>query len=265
MWPCLFAWVWFAGSLAYAEGGATSLDVVLDAANLPYSDRKGQPPGLDTEIAIELSKRLGQTLQVHWVDSLDEGLLTPVLRENAGVDIAIGIPIEERAVEERLRVGEHALYSIPYASTGYVLVTRKDFRDVNSFEDIGRATIGVELGSVGGHELWNQGYLLRQFGSQERIIDEVANGGLDCGLLWANAGWFIAQDELWKERLKIQRVKPDIADMRWNVAIALGRHNRELLPLLDSAIIQMKQEGVFKRIFAKYNIPYFEAFEEESR
>jgi len=236
----------------------------LDSENLPYSDRKGQPPGLDTEIAIELSTRLGQTLRVHWVDSLDDGLLTPVLRESEGVDIAVGIPIEDRAVEEKLRVGEQVLYSIPYASTGYVLITHKDFRDLGSFEEIGRATIGVELGSVGGHELWNQGYLLQYFGSQERIIDEVANGDLACGLLWANAGWSIGQDELWAERIKIQNVKPDIIDMRWNVAIALGRHNRELLPKIDNAIIQMKREGVFKRIFAKYNIPYFEAFEEES-
>lgn len=247
---------------AHAEDAG--LRVILDRNNPPYSSMEGHPPGLDAEIAGEISRRLERPLQVVWADTLDDGLLTPVVRPGGEADIAVGVPIDRDTVEEMLHVGEQVLYSLPYAATGYVLVTSKDHEPVDDLKQVGRGVIGVEVGSVAAMQLWDNGYLLRRFGSQDRILNAIAAGDLEYGVVWSNGGWLIEQDERLLDALTIQNAEIDMRKPRWNVAVAVGRHNRELLPVIDSVIYAMRQDGVFESLYEKYHIPYFDPFEEGS-
>ena len=137
-------------------------------------------------------------------------------------------------------------------------------RELLDFKEIGREPVGVEVGSVGGRWLWNEGYLLRRLGSQQRILERIAGGDLRYGLLWPNAGWLIAQDEVFRESLRIQLVDPKIDQMRWNMAVAVSRRDRELLPGIDAAILKLARAGRFEALFAKYEVPYFNPFEDEA-
>lgn len=247
---------------AFADANQARLTVILDQENLPYSSQGGSSQGLDAEIAALLAEKLGRDLKIEWADTLDDGMLTPVVRPQGRVDAAVGVPIEEKTVEDRTRVGMEALFSIPYSATGYVLVTSAEMRDLESFEDIGREEIGAEVGSVAAGELWNQGYILRHLGSQERILTELVGGGLRFGVLWTNAGWMIEQDERFRGKLKIQPVEIESDELRWNVGVAVGRHNRDLLPKIDSAILALRREGIFPGLFNKYHIPYFQPLEQ---
>lgn len=247
-----------------AEGNGNGLRVILDRNNLPYSSLEGHPSGLDAEIAGEIARRIDRPLQIVWADTLDEGLLTPVVTEGGEADIAVGVPVEPAAVEDSMYVGRHVIYSLPYASTGYVLVTAKDHARVSELADIGRGVIGVEVGSVAASQLWDRGYLLRQFGAQERILEAIASGELEYGVLWSNSGWLIDQNDIFRESVAIQPAEIDMLTPRWNFAAAVGHHNRELLPVIDSVIYAMRQEGVFRSLYEKYHIPYFDPFEEGS-
>lgn len=240
------------------------LRVILDQNNLPYSSVEDHPPGLDAEIAGEIARRLERPLQVVWADTLDDGLLTPVARPEGEADIAVGVPVEPATVEEMFHVGRHVLYSLPYAATGYVLVTSKDHSPVDELEEIGRGVIGVEVGSVAAQQLWDRGYLLRRLGSQDRILEAIATGDLEYGVVWSNGGWLIDQNPRFQEALTIQDAEIDMLHPRWNVAIAVGHHNRALLPVIDSVILGMKQDGYFQSVYEKYHVPYFDPFEEGS-
>jgi ABC-type amino acid transport substrate-binding protein len=241
-----------------AEGAASTLRIVADKENLPYSSERQHPPGLDVEIALELAKAMGATLAIEWIDTLDEGLLKPVLDPETGIHAAVGVAIESRTVEDAAPVGEEALFSLPYAAARYVLVTRREFRDLNSIEETGRVALGVEAGSVAAVELWNAGFMTRHFGSQERILEALVEGSLDFGVLWNNAGWMMSQNERWREAVKMQVMPWGVPGIEWNLGVAVGRHNRELLPAIDGAILKLKKEGTFKRLFEKYSMPYFE-------
>lgn len=259
-----FKTLWFAPAclllcaVSSAQTAPQRFVVVADQENLPYSSRRQSPPGLDVEIALAIANELGAPLEMRWVDTLDEGLLKPVLDPDEDVHAAIGVPIEPRTVEDSAAVGEEALYSLPYARARYVLVTRKAFRDLNSIEETGRSELGVEIGSVAAHELWNAGFITRHFGSQERILDELLAGGIDYGVLWNNAGWLIQQNDEWRDAFKLQVIPWGVPQTEWNLAVAVGRHNRELLPLIDGAILKLKKSGAFMRLFEKYHVPYFE-------
>jgi ABC-type amino acid transport substrate-binding protein len=219
---------------------------------------------MDAELAGELARRLNRPLQIVWADTLDEGLLSPVVRPDGGADMAVGVPVEPATVEDSMYVGRQVLYSLPYAATGYVLVTGKDHTSVSDLKSVGRGVIGVEVGSVAASQLWDRGYLLRRFGDQDRILEALASGDLEYGVLWGNSGWMIEQDRAFQDALTLQHAEIDMLKPRWNVAVAVGRHNRTLLPVLDGVILAMKQDGYFKALYKKYHIPYFDPFEEGS-
>ncbi|MBI3735507.1 transporter substrate-binding domain-containing protein [Candidatus Sumerlaeota bacterium] len=247
----------------HAEG--EKLSIVFDQSNLPYSDKHENPAGLDVEIAGEIANILGAELDRRWTNTLEDGLISPLLDAKEPVDFAVGAPLDPRAVEDTHRVGQEALYSIPYAAARYVAVTRKDAANLLSFADIGHDLIGVEVGSVAAYELPKHGYLVDLMGSQEKILDALSDGKLRYGLLWPNAGWQIEQNPKWRETLKIQSVKPDFSGLEWRIAAAVGPTRRELLPRIDAALLQLKKQNRIKPIYEKYKVPYFAPFEEEEK
>ncbi len=254
---------------AFPEAGrratAERLTVVLDKENLPYSSRRGSPPGLDAEVAQALAQVVGVELAIRWANTLEEGWLSFLLARAEAADFAVGAPIEPRSVEESGRVGDQVLYSQPYATARYVLVSRREERDLLAFSEVGREPLGVEAGSVAEHELWNQGYLLRRFGDQDRVLRTLVDGGLRYGVLWMNSGWLIHQEPAYVERLKVQPAPIDAAEMTWGLAVALAPGHGELVGRFNAAIGELSRQGAFARLFARYHVPFFEPEEGTSK
>lgn len=237
------------------------LIVVLDEENLPYSSRRGRPAGLDAEIATALAGWMNRELEIDWVDTLAEGLLSPLLGDESDAILAVGAPVDLNWVEEETAVGREVLFSIPYASTRYVLVTRRSSPEYVTFAQIDRIPVGVEVGSVAGRLLGDRGFLLRRFGSQDRILKALLDGRLDIGVVWTNSAWLIDQDAKMRERLRVQPAEPEIPGMAWNLAMAIAPDHASLLEEVNAAIMEMKREAVFERLFAGYKIPYLEPIE----
>ncbi len=248
------------GTCAFAEA---TLSVVFDEDNLPYSKREGMPDGLDVEIAQLLALQMGVSLDIHWVNTLEEGLLTPLTRGDSPIQLAVGVPIEPKTIEDERRVAGDILYSIPYATAQYVLVSRATATDLPAFKAIGREPIGVELASVASTRLWDEGFAVEGLSSQDELLKAVARGAFAYAALWNNAGWLIDHDDALRGRLKIQPAAPEFRGMRWNLAVAVGKQNAQLLPKLNEAIAALRKLDAFRPFFVKYGIPYIAPFNQE--
>lgn len=259
-WPVLAAGVLFATLLwpgdAFADGAR--LSVVFDRDNLPYSRAGEGPEGLDVEIARLVARQLGADLDIRWVNTEAVGLLSSVVAQDDPVDMAVGVPVEPRTLEGERPVGRDVLFSLPYASARYALVTRKDHRDVAQFLSVKAEQVGVESGSVASRVLGDRGFLLQGMASQDRLLAALAGGRIDCAVLWNNAGWMIAGDDEWRAALKVQAAVPDMAEMGWDLSVAVGKNNGLLLARINEAMEALRNTGVFRSLFAKYRIPYFE-------
>lgn len=248
-----------------AEAGTNParLSVVFDAENLPYSSHRENPPGLNVDIARLIAAQLGSELDIHWVDTQNEGLLGFLIGEDGEqpVHAAVGVPLEPRTVEDERLIGPEVLFSEPFASSRYVLVTKKDHALVNTFRAIGPKPIGVMRGSVASMRMWDTGYAVKGMPTQQSVLDAILKGDVEYGMLWNNVGWLIGQDERYRSALAISDVAPEVSGMTWNLAIAVSKEHRYLLPRLNHAIQLLRSQDAFKPVFDKYHVPFFEPIE----
>ena len=247
----------------FALASARSESIVLDENNPPYSTLRPMPEGLELDVARLIAAHMQVGLEIVWTDTLKHGLLSYLVEDEGEVALAVGVPVEPTTIEDEARVGDKVLYSIPYASTRYVLVSRKSFPEIPNFHAVGREYVGAELGSVASSRLWDEGFLVHGMASQDELLKAVARGELPYAVLWSNAGWLIGQSERLDEALKVQSAEPDIAGLSWNLAVAVRRERPDLLKKVNTAIEELRRVNAFQPLFDHYGLPYFQPFTPE--
>lgn len=251
---------------AFAGSAGSTLSVVFDTDNLPYSSRGGDTAGLNVDIARLLAAELDLRLDTLWVDTEKHGLLSFLIGEESGAaeaQAAVGVPVESRTVEDEERVGTEVLFSEPFASTRYVLVTQHSRARVSDFQSVRLTPLAVESGSVAGMNLWDKGYVVRGMPSQTRILEALADGDVAYGVLWSNAGWYIERNDRFRGSLRVSDVKPDVPGLEWNVGVAVSREHAYLVGRVNEAVAALRETGAFKPIFEFYDVPYFEPIRAE--
>ena len=247
------------------------LTICADPRNLPYSSSDPKAPGVDIEVAQLLAKGLGVTVKFHWLDTLRDSLLADMLREHC--DCVLGVPIEERAMEETIEIGKRVNYSTPYFGTGYILVAREGQQpaSVKKLEDIRTETLGAEAGSIAGDLLKQKGYNRRVYRSQIAVLNGLQKGDIAFGMLWANAGWLIENGPP-NPRRGAQTTTPAYPDLklveaylpgpgfRWDIAVAVRKGDEDLKRAIDSVIQEKIIGEPIEKICKKYKLPYYEPF-----
>ncbi len=251
---------------ASASDLPATLTVVFDEENLPYSSRRGRPPGLNVEVARLIASRLELELDIQWVYTDRVGLLRFLVDEDAGpsVHAAVGVPIEPGSVEDESLVGSEVLFSQPFASTRYVLVTPKEHAPLREFRAVGLEPVGVERASVASMRLWDSGFVVKRMQSQRSILDAIAAGDIDYGVLWSNAGWLIDRDERFRETLTLSAAEPKVSGLAWDLGVAVNREHAYLLPRINEAIATLRSAGAFEPVFRSYHVPFFPAKSEDT-
>ena len=252
---CAFA---FAFSLNSAWGAPGRLSLVLDENNAPYSLHGPPASGLELDVARLIATQMDAELDIQWTDTVKHGLLSFLVEDQDPVQLAVGVPVEAKTVEDEELVGDKVLFSVPYASTRYVLVSRKSFADLPNFKAVGREYVGVERGSVASSRLWDEGFLLEGMASQERLLRAVAAGEIPYAVLWSNAGWQIERNAQLSEVLKVQPAEPGINGLTWNLSVAVSPMHDHLMPEINTAIRSLRDAGAFRLLFSRYGIPFFE-------
>jgi mxaJ protein len=202
------------GLTAKSADGKPVLRVCADPNNLPFSNARGE--GFENRLAELLAREMGRTVRYTWW-AQRRGFIRNTLRAGA-CDLVAGVPSSLELV----------MATRPYYRSTYVFVYREDAGfDVGSFDDavLKDLRIGVHLVGDDGantppaHALSKRGivgnvrgYMLYGDYSQPnppaRILDAVASGEIDVGVVWGPlAGYFAPRGDA---RLKMVPVSPQI-------------------------------------------------------
>ncbi|HYZ21963.1 MAG TPA: transporter substrate-binding domain-containing protein [Rhodopila sp.] len=208
---------------------------------LPFSSRKGDPPGFQIELGQAIAKQIGVALEPIWI-------VGPNQLRRAGCDIVTDAIAEPGVQEETgLRLSK------PYYRTGIVLAVRSDNPIANADAIDPHAKIGV-MGSSVASMIFNQrGLTTSVFGFEDEMLAAVADKEVDgAAVSRSAAGYFNLTHPAQAFRLvEIDGLAPAF---EWNVAVGMVKPDDKLRAAIDSALDRLIVDGTIRRIYAEYGI-----------
>jgi mxaJ protein len=239
-----------------AHGAERELRVCADPDNLPFSREDGS--GFENRIAALVAREMGARLAYDWLPQR-RGFVRKSM--GAGLcDVFIGVPVGfERVATTR-----------PYYRSAYAFVYREG-EPLRSFDDprLAQLRIGVQLvgndlaATPPGHALAARGAADNVSGftvygdgpSAERIVNAVASGALDAGVVWGPQAGYFAQHSPVALGVSFARAPGDLAAMPFEFAIAMGvaRADPALRDELN-AILERRKADI-DAILADYFVP----------
>ncbi len=208
--------VWFGVANAAARSleairqrGALTLCVHPNA--LPFASKSDAVPGFQVEIARELAKRFGVSLEQHWV-------INSFQYRRADCDVVLD------AIADRAALAEVGLrMSRPYHRSGVALAVGAR-SDAASLADLGSGQrVGVQVGSIASMILGKRGIATSPFAFEDDIMDALAKGEIDAAAVTPAAiGWFNRTHPGGRAR-RVPAFEED-PDLNWNVAVVRRGH-----------------------------------------
>lgn len=243
-----------------AAGHRTTMRVCADPNNLPFSNRAGE--GFENRLATLLANDLGLRLAYSWWPQR-RGFVRNTLKLG-NCDVVMGIPSRSELV----------LPTRPYYRSTYVLVTRRDRGlRVASLDDpvLRRLRIGIHL--TGGDDanppaarsLAARGLVSQVEGfpiygdytqpdPPARLLDAVADGGVDVGVVWGPlAGWFARRSAV---PLSIAPVEPQHdgpVSFAYDISLGVRRGDTAWRDQLQHALDRHRID--VRRLLADYGVP----------
>lgn len=251
----LLAVILAGSSFLFAEA---PLKFCADPDNLPFSNTKEQ--GFDNKISALVAKQLGRPVEFIW-QRTGRGFVRETL-DKGKCDVLVGVPSQFR----------QALTTVPYYSSSFVFVTRKDRKlNLNSFDDprLKSMKIGVQVldddyappaRALSRRQLSPNIVGFDVAGKESgEIIRAVARGKIDAAIVWGPlAGYYAARQRV---PLDLEPVTPELdppaLPFRFAMAMAVRKSNRELKAQVEQALI--KQHAQIERILRAYSVPEYAA------
>jgi mxaJ protein len=221
---------------------ARELRVCADPDDLPYSNRAGQ--GFENRIAALVAHDLGADVRYYWLPQWRGYARKTLARHRC--DVIPGIAQADDSV-----LATDAYYRGTYA----FVYAPKRFPGLSSLDDprlralrIGIQVIGIDaLPTPAARALARRDIVDRGLGfpmmgetpSAERIVDAIAAGTLDVGVVWSpQPGYFIAKRRL---ALAVVPIRPDANDPAFEFAIAMGvrRDDVGLRDALNRSLVRL--------------------------
>jgi len=242
-------------------GGMPTLRVCADPNNLPFSNEKGE--GYENKLAQRIARDLGAPLSFTWRPQR-RGFARTTL--NAGLcDIIMGVPEDYGP----------ARVTKPYFRSTYVFVYRKDRHyNLKAITDtaLRHLTIGVHLvgddgnnpppahalaalgiiGNLRGYSLFGD---YSQPNPPARLIDDVAAGKVDVGIVWGPLAGYFAKHEPVPLTIVPVDASGDHTGQVWtySIALAVRRQDTGLAAALDR--ILESDRAAIRRILVDYGVP----------
>jgi len=176
-------------------GAQPVVRVCADPDNMPFSNDKGE--GFENKLAELIADRLGETLEYRWFEE-NVGFLPNTVGEGA-CDLVMGYAQGTGLIDD----------TNPYYHTSYVLITRQDDPDLQAVDTLSDLRLrGKRIGLVArtppASILAMHGLVANakpfEADSEESsseaastMVDQIAAGTLDAGLLWGPVGGYYAQ------------------------------------------------------------------------
>lgn len=236
----------------------SELRVCADPANMPFSNDKGE--GFENKIADLIGNALKIPVTYTWFPQA-----TGFIRNTLGAkkcDIVMGYAEGDELV----------LNTNHYYSSGYVLIVRQDsdLASVESLEDprLKDKSIGVIAGTPPATNLAVYGLLgkvrpfqlmvdRRFFSPAEEMIDQIASGELDTGILWGPIGGYYAKQS--KTPLKVIPLVKERQGPRMIYRITMGVRQSDANWKRELNRIISEHQGEIDAILASYGVPIVNA------
>jgi mxaJ protein len=244
---CLDALARWAFTVALATSFAVSADarelrVCADPDNLPYSDREGR--GFENRIATLVAHDLGAEVRYYWLPQW-RGYARKTLQPKH-CDVIPGIAQADDSVlaTDAYYRGAYALVYSPARYPGLASLDDPRLRTAR----IGIQVVGIDATPTpAARALARRGIVSNIVGyplmgerpSAQRIVDAIADGSLDVGVVWSpQPGYFIAKRHL---ALDVVPLRGDAQDPSFDFAIAMGvrRDDVALLRALNASLARL--------------------------
>jgi polar amino acid transport system substrate-binding protein len=229
---------------------ARSLDVIRTQGTieqcvhpnaLPFSSRKGDPPGFQVELGEAIAKQIGVALEPIWI-------IGPRQVRRAGCDL-----VTDAIAESAIQDDSGLKLSKPYYRTGIALAVLSD-SPITSVETIDpQAKIGVLGSSVASMIFNRRGLSTSAFAFEDEMLQAVADKEIGGAVVSrAAAGYFNVQHP--GEAVRIVEIDGLAPEFSWNVAVGMMKPDDRLRGAINSALDQLTTDGTIGRIYAKYGI-----------
>lgn len=234
-----------------------TLRVCADPHLLPFSNDRGE--GFENHIATRLAKALGEALTYVWYPE-SSGFLRNTLGAQR-CDVVMGLPSG----------GGEATTTPAYYHTGYVVVTRAaDHIAATSLSDPVFATL--RLGVIAGtppsdlllaHDLMGQATIYqlvvdtRHDSPSLAMMDDVASGRIDAGLVWGPyAGWAVTHEGL---KLHIAFLQAEPGHPRLDYTIGMGVRPNETQWARQLAAVASAQKAEIEHDLIEAGVPLLDS------
>ena len=229
--------------VAAAPAPGKTLVVGTDAAYAPFESQneKGEIVGFDIEVLTAIARKAG--FEVKFVNTPWEGIFNTLQQGDRDLLIsAITITPERKQTMD---------FAGPYFDA-YQLIAVKEGSKVAKFDDLKKLKVGVQTGTTGDEVvtklLGKASTNVKRFESTPLALQELQAGGVDAVV--ADNGVvvnYVANNA----STKFKTVS-DSAFTPEQYGIAVKKGNAELLEKLNKGLADIKIDGTYNAIYAKY-------------
>ena len=224
-------------------GGASAEDVKVasDIAYPPFEYEKGgEPVGFDIDLMDEIAKRANLNVEYQNVtfDGIIGGLSSNLY--DASISAMTITPEREKKID----------FSDPYFNADQSLLVPSD-SGVGSVDDLGDATVGVQIGTTGeikAKEFKEQGKVqgeIRTFDTIEDAFAALNNGQIDAII----NDLPVSQDEVNSSDGALEIVEVIPTGEQYGIAFP---ENSGLIGPVNKARAEIKEDGTYEKIYKKW-------------
>ena len=223
------------------EASAEDVKVASDIAYPPFEYEKGgEPVGFDIDLMDEIAKRAN--LNVEYQNVTFDGIIGGLSSNLYDASISSMTITPERA--------KKIDFSDPYFNADQSLLVPSD-SGVGSVDDLGDATVGVQLGTTGeikAKEFKEQGKVqgeIRTFDTIEDAFAALNNGQIDAII----NDLPVSQDEVNNSDGALEIVQVIPTGEQYGIAFPKGS---DLRPDVNKALQEIKDDGTYEEIYKKW-------------
>ena len=240
--------------VGYARS-AEFLRVCADPDNMPFSDDKGE--GFENKLAKLIAEKLGGELDYSWF-SESTGYVPQTMGREA-CDLVMGYPQGTGLIDD----------TNPYYYTSYTLIYRQGDQSLTGLDKLSDprlegkkiglfartppASLLAMYGLTGGARPFEVNADESASKAAQKMIAEIASGGLDVGILWGPVGGYYAEQS--SVPLKIVPLVREKAGPSTVYPITMGvRPNEPQWKHTINKLLAENQAGIYA-ILQAYNVP----------
>ena len=224
--------------------------------------RDNEPAGIEVEILNSIAKKHDLNIDMMWVNmSTRFGYGAPGgafdLSINRGLcDIVLGLTVT--GSDDHQLDPSQVIYTKPFMSTGFVLVTQGAAKGLTSLDDVKKLDVKIGLPAYSPMSDYADEHQIphETFFQNFRVIDAMVEGKVDAAMIWSGA---ISQAKMNRPEGEFEMVEGyvPIPEMRWDSAWVLKKTETEFKKFIDEAFEEMLESGEIKRIVERYGMPFY--------